>query len=430
MLSNVLPGLREVRAPLTAGYIWLIAAWLLFHSSIPTEQEARGGPLEPFFDLGGVVSSFGFTVVLSVLAYLIGSLSEGVFLVPMLRGARVFCGGPSWQLSWKGDRSLTLLVQDRVSRASGKLADAGLSLQQLPEYEEISRQVEGGFDTLNRLGLVYAMATSQEKLYDFYFRAPWARFRSGLAGFTEGSVPVPRPTWFEIVTEEDDEPGAIGLRSDVEDSFDWNLEWNVQYKVSRDRFISMASDNGENGELERMVTYTPKKRQHAQSRRKGEIIKELTVHRLAEVITWQVTEDMPLVGTRLLGKETELFHEFDRQRGKSSFRLAIIPPLLVLTIVLAIEVDWVLFTLLGSVPLFYWQGVRYRQEASDVLIDSLVVGRVEAPAIEKLERAADRAIALRKLSAPTTTEPVKKSTDARATGSQKAPGAARAGPTD
>jgi hypothetical protein len=29
MLMNLLPGLRELRAPLVSGYLWLISAWLL-----------------------------------------------------------------------------------------------------------------------------------------------------------------------------------------------------------------------------------------------------------------------------------------------------------------------------------------------------------------------------------------------------------------
>jgi hypothetical protein len=31
MRTSRLPGLRELRAPLAAGYIWLITLWLLLH---------------------------------------------------------------------------------------------------------------------------------------------------------------------------------------------------------------------------------------------------------------------------------------------------------------------------------------------------------------------------------------------------------------
>ena len=133
----------------------------------------------------------------------------------------------------------------------------------------------------------------------------------------------------------------------------------------------------------------------SQGTKKSEIVEESLAYFLTQEVAGQVAEEMPLVATRLLGKETDLFHEFDRQRGESNFRLVIIPPLLLLVIVLALKVNVALLLLLVSVPLFYWQGVRFRQQASDVLIDSLVVGRVEAPAIEKLERASERALGLR-----------------------------------
>ena len=35
MLTSVLPGLREVRTPLTAGVIWLIVAWLAVAPQLP-----------------------------------------------------------------------------------------------------------------------------------------------------------------------------------------------------------------------------------------------------------------------------------------------------------------------------------------------------------------------------------------------------------
>ena len=195
MLSNVLPGLREVRAPLTAGYMWLIAAWLLFHSSIPTAAEAQGGPLEPFFDLGGVVSSFGLAVVLSVLAYLIGSLSEGIFQLPLRVGARRFGGGPTWELSWRGAWSLVSLVQDRAGRVRGRLEDKGLYLRDLVEYQELAESVEREFDFLNSAEFVYtgfddldAGSNNPQGLGSYRLMKAWA------GADKQHSEPVP-PSW-------------------------------------------------------------------------------------------------------------------------------------------------------------------------------------------------------------------------------------------
>src|SRR5690349_15031744 len=72
MLANVMPGLRELRAPLTAGYLWLLWAWLTFGGLLP--NATTPGHLARLYDLGPVVSDFGLAVVASVAAYVIGSI--------------------------------------------------------------------------------------------------------------------------------------------------------------------------------------------------------------------------------------------------------------------------------------------------------------------------------------------------------------------
>lgn len=39
MLASLLPGLRELRAPLAAGYLWLVVGWLLLHDRIGTGSD-------------------------------------------------------------------------------------------------------------------------------------------------------------------------------------------------------------------------------------------------------------------------------------------------------------------------------------------------------------------------------------------------------
>ena len=45
MLMNLLPGLRELRAPLAAGYLWIITAflWLSEWGRLPTSRPAGDG---------------------------------------------------------------------------------------------------------------------------------------------------------------------------------------------------------------------------------------------------------------------------------------------------------------------------------------------------------------------------------------------------
>jgi hypothetical protein len=74
VLSNALPGVRDVRAPLIAGYIWLLCAWLIATPDInhrPNDQ-----PGAALWDLADDVGRFGVALAVSVVAYLIGSVSQ------------------------------------------------------------------------------------------------------------------------------------------------------------------------------------------------------------------------------------------------------------------------------------------------------------------------------------------------------------------
>ncbi|MDJ0466791.1 hypothetical protein [Streptomyces sp. H27-C3] len=73
MLANLLPGLRDVRAPLSAGCIWLLTLWLLLGDRVPTEQQARG-VWASLYRLGGLIGPAGILASGSFLAYLIGAM--------------------------------------------------------------------------------------------------------------------------------------------------------------------------------------------------------------------------------------------------------------------------------------------------------------------------------------------------------------------
>lgn len=39
MLASLLPGLRDLRTPLAAGYIWLVAVWVALEPRIPNSPD-------------------------------------------------------------------------------------------------------------------------------------------------------------------------------------------------------------------------------------------------------------------------------------------------------------------------------------------------------------------------------------------------------
>ena len=75
MLGYVLPGLRELRAPLAAGYLWLLFVWLVWGDTLPTNSTLKDEtPLDRLYRLEPVISSIGLAVVASVAAYILGSI--------------------------------------------------------------------------------------------------------------------------------------------------------------------------------------------------------------------------------------------------------------------------------------------------------------------------------------------------------------------
>ena len=88
MLPSLLPGLRELRAPLAAGYIWLFSVWLGLHSSLPKRAEAHG-IVDAIYDLGDVISVLGLGVAISFIAYLLGAISQSMLDDPLRFAGRV-----------------------------------------------------------------------------------------------------------------------------------------------------------------------------------------------------------------------------------------------------------------------------------------------------------------------------------------------------
>ncbi|MGI5155864.1 hypothetical protein [Microbispora sp. CA-102843] len=87
MLANLLPGIREIRAPLAAGYLWLSLIWLTWARNLPLKADATG-LLADLYTLAGAVGLPAVSVAVSFAAYLIGVLSVSrsmwfAFIMPL-----------------------------------------------------------------------------------------------------------------------------------------------------------------------------------------------------------------------------------------------------------------------------------------------------------------------------------------------------------
>jgi hypothetical protein len=77
-LFSLLPGLRELRAPLIGGYLWLSAAWLVWGQSVPTS--GTDSTYSRLWELINALGPVGDAAAVSVVAYLLGSLVQSVVL--------------------------------------------------------------------------------------------------------------------------------------------------------------------------------------------------------------------------------------------------------------------------------------------------------------------------------------------------------------
>lgn len=83
MLASLLPGLRDLRAPLSAGYLWLAATWLYFAPHLPTSVRDADGVLRDIYRVIDVSPTLEVGVGLSFLAYMVGILSTGLLTRPV-----------------------------------------------------------------------------------------------------------------------------------------------------------------------------------------------------------------------------------------------------------------------------------------------------------------------------------------------------------
>jgi len=143
MLMNLLPGFRELRAPLAAGYLWLIVPWILWTPTCE-DSELTMSACElnsAFSDVG-----LGALAIASFAAYLLGALSITFCSLPLRRWLQV--GGVRRHehlrpVSARADRYLQRLATETVERLSLALGLTETSLTEVLDEvldEEVPRR--------------------------------------------------------------------------------------------------------------------------------------------------------------------------------------------------------------------------------------------------------------------------------------------------
>jgi hypothetical protein len=98
LVSSALPGFREIRAPLVAGYIWLLVAWLIVEPPVPFERHLRTHGLGSVADLADLVGRSGTIIAVTTLAYLVGAASRPVASV-LASTSRAALSKTKWKVS-------------------------------------------------------------------------------------------------------------------------------------------------------------------------------------------------------------------------------------------------------------------------------------------------------------------------------------------
>jgi hypothetical protein len=130
VLASLLPGFRDVRAPLAAGYVWLLALYLAVEPSLPSREHARG-VWASLVTLKDELTALGAGVALSFIAYLVGSISEAL----VGSAARI----PQW---WR--RALAHPRTPRAMRDPGRAISKRLRLSTSPPSTHRARRVPYG----------------------------------------------------------------------------------------------------------------------------------------------------------------------------------------------------------------------------------------------------------------------------------------------
>jgi tetratricopeptide (TPR) repeat protein len=127
VLTGLLPGLREIRAPLISGYLWLVFFFLAFHGVLPTRQSADP-TLKPLFNLGHDLSALGIATVSGVAAYLVGSAAQELlkWFATVLPGSPLYAEAGT-HLSSTGRTDVGSAVRLRIQAMQRSLYQVALS---------------------------------------------------------------------------------------------------------------------------------------------------------------------------------------------------------------------------------------------------------------------------------------------------------------
>jgi tetratricopeptide (TPR) repeat protein len=147
LLFNLLPGLREIRAPLISGYLWLVFFFLALHGELPSTDNPDSA-LKPIFRIGEDLTTAGLVAVTGVVAYLVGSAMQELWklMSHLFSPARPLYGEAGIRTSTAGREDVRQAVRARMQSVTNLLAQVAVSpgekgIAEEPEPQAIEREL-------------------------------------------------------------------------------------------------------------------------------------------------------------------------------------------------------------------------------------------------------------------------------------------------
>jgi hypothetical protein len=335
MLLNLLPGLRELRAPLAAGYLWLFGAWLAFEGDFPEPAGAA-----EFFEQFEAV---GAAAALTFAAYLLGSFLTDLFGF-LWTAVRLFRVGPIF----KSPESYPQTVTERRRRRERDLAE---------RFKRLIRREPKSPRQRKRL---------RERLRERRDRRKHRRLRERLIRI-QAAEPL-SPEGAAAI----DEVSKRAVRRIPEER-----RKDVDRRLFVDDGYTVRGPGGPRWMVGRRISYEPRELKVTGSDDAGDV--------LALRVAVALGDELDTARFRLLSEQRDLFHEVDRLSAEGEFRLAVSPALALIAAVLASSES--LLWLLTFVPIYLLilLGIARQEQSGDRIIYAIRAGKVKTPILERLD---------------------------------------------
>jgi hypothetical protein len=366
LLASAIPGLRAIRAPLIAGYLWLLVAWLHFDPSPGLRDET--GVVGEIVDLADTVGPIATAAGVSVGAYLLGSLSVGLFgrVLSVLRDMWVI--GVGYYLMSRERRARNRHIPPDIRREPPK---ARRDDRPSPTRQTLSNLY---FVLMPRI-FSGAAAERRERKHE-------ERTLERLSELRYEAQEERHKEWIESL------PGR-----DQETQDDASSKEPVRSNLDRQRRDKEVRDLLSTALPVRLPTVPEIRDELAQVWPKMQVGEYDDMANGIRALRRGLKSELKLPATILVGEQTGVFAEADRLRAEAEFRFAIGPPLVALVWQLATETTAWCWALLIVPYLLYSQGQGYARSSEFLIGQARERNQAASPALERFQRRVNEIVA-------------------------------------